>query len=244
MALIIDMNGITKVYRIGSIDVSALKGIDLLVNKGEYVAVMGPSGSGKSTLMNLLGCLDVPTAGTYRLDGELVSQQSDDSLAAVRNRKIGFVFQTFNLLQTETSARNVALPLLYAGEKPEVRNQAAAESLRRVGLGNRLNHRPMELSGGECQRVAIARAIITDPAIILADEPTGNLDSATGTEIMRIFDGLHHQGKTLILVTHDESIAAHAQRIVRIRDGRIAADAQVISEKIRQDKQDFRGSTG
>jgi len=209
---------IVKNYRLGEVDVEVLKGIDLDVHEGEYVALMGPSGSGKSTLMNILGCLDVPTSGIYAIEGREVSKLSDDELAVVRSQKIGFVFQTFNLLARTSALENVELPLHYQGRPAR---QAAMEALEAVGLAHRHDHHPSQLSGGERQRVAIARAIVTKPAIILADEPTGNLDSKTGKEILEIFEGLSKKGVTIVLVTHDRSVALHAHRIVHLRDGRI-----------------------
>ncbi len=228
--MIIDMENVTKEYQMGKVRLLVLKGISLTIEKGDYVAIMGPSGSGKSTLMNLLGCLDTPTSGRYLLGGENVATKDDDELAHIRNRTIGFVFQTFNLLPSEASVRNVELPLLYAGVNAAKRHEAARRALAAVGLGHRLAHRPTELSGGESQRVAIARAIVNEPPIIMADEPTGNLDTATGVEIMGIFDRIHAEGKTIILVTHDETVARHASRIVRLKDGLIALDEQAQRE--------------
>ncbi len=225
--LLIDIDGLTKVYQMGEQEVRALDGVTLDVAPNEYVAVMGPSGSGKSTLMNMLGCLDTPTEGTYLLNGQNVSEMTDDELAAIRNREIGFVFQTFNLLPRVTCVQNAELPLIYAGTSKRDRREAAREALRRVGLGDRLDHKPSELSGGQRQRVAVARALVTTPSIILADEPTGNLDTATGEDIMRLFEALYRQGNTIIVVTHEEDIAAHARRIVRLRDGRIERDVPV-----------------
>jgi putative ABC transport system ATP-binding protein len=204
--------------------VRVLKGIDLDVQPGEYIALMGPSGSGKSTLMNLLGCLDTPTSGSYFLAGEDVSRMDDDALAEVRNKKIGFVFQTFNLLPRQTALQNVALPLVYAGWSKADRLARATEVLSSVGLADRMDHQPNQLSGGQRQRVAIARALVNTPSMVLADEPTGNLDSATSVEIMRLFDEIHAQGNTLVVVTHEEDIARHAKRIVRMRDGLIESD--------------------
>ena len=224
MSTVIDIHGLTKTYIMGQTQVHALRGIDLQIQTNEYVALMGPSGSGKSTLMNLLGCLDTPTSGTYHLDGKDVSQMDDTELANIRNEKIGFVFQTFNLLPRQTTLENVALPLVYAGLGKKERQGRAAEVLDSVGLGDRLDHRPNELSGGQRQRVAIARALVNRPAIILADEPTGNLDTKTSIEIMEIFEDIQNRGNTVILVTHEPDIAEHAHRIVRLRDGETESD--------------------
>lgn len=221
---IINIKGITRDFPLGSEIVKVLKGIDLQINKGEYVALMGPSGSGKSTLMNLLGCLDTPTGGSYTLNGKDVSQMSDDELAGIRNKEIGFVFQTFNLLPRTTALDNVALPMVYAGYKKPQRNERATEVLTQVGLADRMDHKPNQLSGGQRQRVAVARALVNHPSIILADEPTGNLDSKTSIEIMNLFDDIHANGNTVILVTHEEEIAAHAHRVIRLRDGIIESD--------------------
>lgn len=218
----IEMREITKIYRMGDVEVRALDGVSLTVNAGDWIGIMGPSGSGKSTLMNVIGCLDQPTSGSYQLDGTEVAALGDEQLAAVRNRKIGFVFQTFNLLPRTPALANVELPLIYAGVKD--RRKQAIAALERVGLGDRLDHRPSELSGGQQQRVAIARALINNPAIILADEPTGNLDSKSGAEIMDLFHELHDQGLTIVMVTHDADISHHCRRVVHIRDGRIIAD--------------------
>lgn len=222
--LVIDIAGVTKLYRMGSETVHALRGVALRVHRNEYLAIMGPSGSGKSTLMNMLGCLDTPTSGHYEFSGKDVSAMSDDELAEIRNREIGFVFQTFNLLPRSTSLANVELPLIYAGLGPDERREKAIQALTSVGLADRMGHKPNELSGGQRQRVAIARALVNNPSIILADEPTGNLDSRTGEEIMQLFEDLYDQGNTIIVVTHEEDIARHARRIVRLRDGLIESD--------------------
>ena len=221
---IIVTRGIKRDYDMGGEIVHALRGVDLAIGRNEYVAIMGPSGSGKSTFMNLIGCLDTPTAGEYWLNGLQVSTMSDDELARVRNKEIGFVFQTFNLLPRATALHNVELPLVYAGVPSDERKRRAREALERVQLGNRMDHRPNELSGGQRQRVAIARALVNNPSILLADEPTGNLDSQTSEEIMRVFEGLASQGQTVIMVTHEPDIAAHARRVVVLRDGVIASD--------------------
>ncbi len=222
--LLIRLRGIEKVYRVGVVEVPAVRGVDLDVAHGEYLAIMGSSGSGKSTLMNLLGCLDTPTAGTYELDGRDVSGLADDELAAVRNRKVGFVFQTFNLLPRANALQNVELPLVYAGLPAAERRERSVWALERVGLADRMLHKPNELSGGQRQRVAIARALVTSPALILADEPTGNLDSGTSQEIMLLLGELDREGSTLILVTHEADIAAYTRRIIQLHDGRIVAD--------------------
>ena len=221
---LIRFENISRQYKMGTEVVHALREVSLVIERGEYVAIMGPSGSGKSTMMNLIGCLDTPTAGKYELNGANVSEMDDNQLAEIRNREIGFVFQTFNLLARASALRNVELPLIYAGVDGDERRDRARQALDQVGLGPRAHHKPNELSGGERQRVAAARALVTRPSIILADEPTGNLDSKTGEEIMTLFDALHARGNTIVLVTHEEDIARHAHRILRIRDGRIAGD--------------------
>ena len=218
---------LAKTYQMGTEEVHALRGVNLEIKKGEYVAIMGPSGSGKSTLMNLIGCLDSPSAGQYWLAGRLVSELDDDELAYIRNKEIGFVFQTFNLLPRATALHNVELPLIYNGTPAEERLEKAKQALSRVELTDRMHHKPNELSGGQRQRVAIARALVNSPSIVLADEPTGNLDSKTGEEIMALFANLHRQGNTIILVTHENDIAQHAHRIIYIRDGKIASDEAV-----------------
>jgi putative ABC transport system ATP-binding protein len=224
MSDIIRIRDLTREYRMGEETILALRGVSLDIHRNEYVAIMGPSGSGKSTMMNLLGCLDTPTAGEYWLNGVEVSGLSDDDLARVRNREIGFVFQTFNLLARSTALHNVELPLVYAGVSARERQIRATAVLEQVGLGDRMEHRPNELSGGQRQRVAIARALVNEPSILLADEPTGNLDSVTSEEIMRVFGDLHASGQTVIMVTHEPDIAAHAERVVVLRDGRIESD--------------------
>ena len=221
---VIVTRGITREYEMGGEVVRALRGVDLAIRRNEYVAIMGPSGSGKSTLMNLIGCLDTPSSGEYWLNGLQVSTMSDDALAQVRNKEIGFVFQTFNLLPRATALQNVELPLVYAGISSGERKKRAANALERVQLAERMSHKPNELSGGQRQRVAIARALVNEPSILLADEPTGNLDSQTSEEIMRVFEGLASQGQTVIMVTHEPDIAAHARRVVVLRDGVIASD--------------------
>jgi len=223
---VIDIQGITKTYVNGKLSVPVLYGIDLQVNKGEFVSIMGPSGSGKSTFMNILGCLDRPTRGSYRLNGDEVATLSDDELAFVRNKQIGFVFQSFNLLTKLTAVENVALPMIYAGMDKKTRNERAAALLASVGLGDRMDHLPSELSGGQRQRVAIARALANNPAIIMADEPTGNLDSKSTIDVMNIFRGLYDEGRTIILVTHEPEIATYASRNVVLRDGLIVEDSQ------------------
>jgi putative ABC transport system ATP-binding protein len=222
--VVIDIENITKNYVMGEETVHALRGVSLQIQRNEYIAVMGPSGSGKSTLMNMVGCLDTPTSGRYDFNGRNVAEMDDDELAAIRNREIGFVFQTFNLLPRSDSLRNVELPLIYAGMDPQTREERATQALVDVGLGDRIHHRPNELSGGQRQRVAIARALVNKPSIILADEPTGNLDSKTGGEIMALLEDLYRRGNTIILVTHERDIAAHARRTVRLRDGVIESD--------------------
>jgi len=222
--VVIDIENITKDYVMGEEIVHALRGVSLRVHRNEYIAIMGPSGSGKSTLMNMVGCLDTPTSGRYGFNGRNVAEMDDDELAAIRNREIGFVFQTFNLLPRANTLRNVELPLIYAGVDPETRQERATQTLIDVGLGDRLHHKPNELSGGQRQRVAIARALVNRPSIILADEPTGNLDSKTGEEIMSLFEDLYRRGNTIILVTHEADIARHARRTVRLRDGLIESD--------------------
>ena len=221
---LIRLQNISRRYQMGAETVHALRGVSLEIARGEYVAIMGPSGSGKSTLMNLLGCLDTPTAGSYELNGVQVSQMDDNDLAEIRNREIGFVFQTFNLLARSNALRNVELPLIYAGVPAEERRKTALDALTQVGLADRVHHKPNELSGGQRQRVAIARALVNNPAILLADEPTGNLDSKTGNEIMALFEELSRKGHTIIVVTHEEDIAMRARRIIRLRDGLIASD--------------------
>jgi putative ABC transport system ATP-binding protein len=224
---IIQIKDIKRDFPLGNETVYVLKGIDLTIKKGEFVALMGPSGSGKSTLMNLLGCLDTPTSGTYVLNGKEVSSMHDDELAEIRNKEIGFVFQTFNLMPRTTALDNVALPMVYAGFSKKERDERATEVLTQVGLSDRMDHKPNQLSGGQRQRVAVARALVNKPSIILADEPTGNLDSKTSVEIMRLFEEIHANGNTVILVTHEEDIAAHAHRIVRMRDGVIEKDEMI-----------------
>jgi len=228
--IVIRTEVLAKVYQMGTEEVHALRGIDVEIRKGEYVAIMGPSGSGKSTLMNLIGCLDSPSSGRYWLAGRLVSELDDDELAYIRNKEIGFVFQTFNLLPRATALHNVELPLIYNGTPAEERIERAKKALERVDLVPRMNHKPNELWGGQRQRVAIARALVNNPSIVLADEPTGNLDSKTGEEIMNLFENLHDQGNTIILVTHEMDIAQHAHRVIFIRDGKIASDEKVVKK--------------
>jgi putative ABC transport system ATP-binding protein len=226
MANIIKIRNIIRDFPLGQETVHVLKNIDLDIEKGEYVAIMGPSGSGKSTLMNLIGCLDTSTSGTYILNGKDVSQMSDNELAEIRNKEIGFVFQTFNLLPRTTALDNVALPMVYAGASKKERTERAIEVLNDVGLSDRMDHRPNQLSGGQRQRVAVGRALVNKPSIILADEPTGNLDTKTGVEIMTLFENIHKAGNTIIVVTHEEEIASHADRIIRLRDGMIESDTR------------------
>lgn len=224
---VIQISEMTKVYQMGQTQVHALAGVSLDVKENEYIAIMGPSGSGKSTLMNMIGCLDTPTSGDYILNSNRVSEMDDAELAEVRNREIGFVFQTFNLLPRTTCLANVELPLIYAGIRSADRKERATEVLTKVGLGDRIDHKPNELSGGQRQRVAVARALVNDPSILLADEPTGNLDTKTGEEIMHLFEELYRQGNTIIVVTHENEIAEHARRIVRLRDGLVESDEKV-----------------
>ena len=232
MGVIINTTGLSKVYRMGSETIRALDSIDISIDKGEYVAFMGPSGSGKSTLMNMVGCLDTPTSGQYWLNGKDVSEMNENELAETRNKEIGFVFQTFNLLPRSTALENVELPLIYAGKSKSDRKAIAKKTLENVGLGDRSSHKPNELSGGQRQRVAIARALVNDPSIILADEPTGNLDTKTSYEIMDLFNNLHKKENTIIMVTHEEDIAAYAHRIIRLRDGNVESDE--INKNIRK----------
>lgn len=230
MQKIIEITDVKKIYEMGDQTVHALRGVNININKNEYVALMGPSGSGKSTLMNMLGCLDTPTSGTYLLNNNNVGTMEDDELAEIRNKEIGFVFQTFNLIPRLSSLENVALPLVYAGMKKSARLEKAYQVLESVGLGDRVYHKPNELSGGQRQRVAIARALVNDPSIILADEPTGNLDSKTSIEIMALFEKIHNNGNTVILVTHEPDIAEHAHRIIRLKDGQVESD--MLNQKI------------
>lgn len=233
---IINIEHIAKIYQVGTEEVHALRDVSINIDKNEYVAIMGPSGSGKSTLMNMLGCLDTPSSGIYQFSGKNVSDMSDNDLANIRNKEIGFVFQTFNLLARSDAVHNVELPLIYAGIPYSERRDRAKQALIDVGLGDRMHHKPNELSGGQRQRVAIARALVTKPSIILADEPTGNLDSKTGEEIMNLFHEIHSKGNTIILVTHEEYIAEHAARIVRLKDGLVEADENVDKRKIPKPK--------
>ena len=223
---LIETRELWKTYQMGTEEVHALRGVSISIERGEYVAIMGPSGSGKSTLMNLIGCLDTPSKGSYLLNDKQVSQMNDDELARIRNEEIGFVFQTFNLLPRATALHNVELPLIYAGVSAKTRHERATQALDRVELSDRKKHRPNELSGGQRQRVAIARALVNNPSILLADEPTGNLDSKTGVEIMNLFERLHSTGNTIILVTHEADVAAHAHRVIHIRDGQVEKDVQ------------------
>ena len=227
---LISLKSIYKIYNVGGEEVRALDGIDLDINENEYLAIMGPSGSGKSTLMNMVGCLDTPTSGIYEFEGEMVQVMDDSQLASIRNRKIGFVFQTFNLLPKATAQHNVEIPLVYANIRKRQRVEMASKALESVGLSDRSHHRPNELSGGQRQRVAIARALVNNPSIILADEPTGNLDSKSGHEIMNILDDLHQKGNTIILVTHEDDIAQHAHRVIRLLDGEIIEDSKIKSK--------------
>ncbi len=236
---IINIEHIAKVYQVGSEEVHALRDVSVKINKNEYVAIMGPSGSGKSTLMNMLGCLDTPTSGIYDFKSVSVSEMTDNELARIRNKEIGFVFQTFNLLARSDAVHNVELPLIYAGVSSSDRKERARQALIDVGLGDRMHHKPNELSGGQRQRVAIARALVTNPAIILADEPTGNLDSKTGEEIMALFHEIHEKGNTIILVTHEEYIAEHALRIIRLKDGLVEKDEVVEKRFIPKSKASF-----
>jgi len=232
MSSIIEISNLKRDFALGNQIVKVLKGIDLNVNKNEYVALMGPSGSGKSTLMNLIGCLDTPTSGKYVLNNKDVSELTDDELAEIRNQEIGFVFQTFNLLPRSTALDNVSLPLVYAGLDKSSRDRRATEVLTQVGLSDRMDHRPNQLSGGQRQRVAVARALVNNPSIILADEPTGNLDSKTSVEIMKLFEEIHRNGNTIIVVTHEEEIAEHAERIIRLTDGMITSDEKTERKKV------------
>jgi len=237
MSNIILLKSITKMYQMGMEQVHALRGLDIEIKKNEYISIMGPSGSGKSTLMNVIGCLDTPTSGLYELNGTNVSEMNDNQLAKIRNKEIGFVFQTFNLLARSDVLHNVELPLIYGGVGSSERKKLAREAIERVGLGDRIHHKPNELSGGQRQRVSVARALVTRPSILLADEPTGNLDSKTGDEIMGLFDALHKEGNTIILVTHEADIAAHAHRIVHIRDGVVEKDEIVTNRRVIQQHQ-------
>ncbi len=234
---IITIEHIAKIYQVGLEEVHALRDVSLTIDKNEYVAIMGPSGSGKSTLMNILGCLDTPTKGLYTFSGNNVSEMDDNELAAIRNREIGFVFQTFNLLARSDALHNVELPLIYAGVAKEERRERAREALEKVGLADRMDHKPNELSGGQRQRVAVARALVTNPSIILADEPTGNLDTKTGEDIMALFEELYELGNTIILVTHEEYIAEHAKRIIRLRDGLVEKDEITETRRVPKQRQ-------
>ncbi|MCB0742495.1 MAG: ABC transporter ATP-binding protein [Ignavibacteriales bacterium] len=233
----ITIEHIAKIYQVGTEEVQALRDVSLTIDKNEYVAIMGPSGSGKSTLMNILGCLDTPTKGLYTFTGKHVSDMTDNDLASIRNKEIGFVFQTFNLLARSDALHNVELPLIYAGIGKEERRERAREALTKVNLEDRMDHRPNELSGGQRQRVAVARALVTNPSIILADEPTGNLDTKTGEDIMALFETLYEQGNTIILVTHEEYIAEHAKRIIRLRDGLVEKDEIIETRRVAQPRQ-------
>lgn len=234
---IITIEHIAKIYQVGTEEVHALRDVSLTIDKNEYVAIMGPSGSGKSTLMNILGCLDTPTKGLYTFTGSNVSEMDDNDLAAIRNREIGFVFQTFNLLPRSDALHNVELPLIYAGIAKEERRERAKDALEKVSLADRMDHKPNELSGGQRQRVAVARALVTSPSIILADEPTGNLDTKTGEDIMGLFEELYNQGNTIILVTHEEYIAEHANRIIRLRDGLVEKDEIINNRRVAETQQ-------
>lgn len=230
--MVIDIRNITKVYTIGSEEVHALRGVSMTIAKNEYIALMGPSGSGKSTMMNMIGCLDTPTAGEYLFEGQDVARLTDDQLAEIRNKRIGFVFQNFNLIPRSDVFHNVELPMIYAGVNAAERRRATLDAIEKVGLSARMRHKPNELSGGQRQRVAIARALVNNPSIILADEPTGNLDSKTGEEIMGVFEDLYKAGNTIILVTHEEDIASHARRVVRLKDGCIEIDEKINGRKV------------
>jgi putative ABC transport system ATP-binding protein len=243
MEKLIDLNDITKIYQVGTVEVPALRGITLSIEFNEYVSIMGPSGSGKSTLMNILGCLDTPTEGTYQFKDREIGGLDDNALADIRNREIGFVFQTFNLLPRATALHNVELPLIYNGTPARERRQAARQALESVGLGDRAHHRPNELSGGQRQRVAIARALVNQPSVILADEPTGNLDSKTGEESMEILEEIHRGGNTIILVTHEEYIAHHTQRSIRLLDGKVAVDEPQRNRRMREESSRESAST-